>query len=234
MADRSNQGLPRGNSNAYAQGPEDRTVIGAGCFVRGRINGSGDLEIAGRVEGDVTVSGEVIVDTAALVASAITARRIVVRGAVKGDLVASESVIIESGARVVGDLRAPRVAIAEGGLVRGHVQTGAASAGRMASRSAMATATTEGRAMRPVANPPAAVIPTAPTTPTTPTTPTRVAPKPTQAASAAPPSNHGSERDKAAPPPRTGSMVAGRLGPPPPVVASLKKGTKAIAHHKKR
>ncbi|MCQ6458717.1 bactofilin family protein, partial [Vibrio parahaemolyticus] len=69
----------------------------------------------------------------------ISARRIVVRGAVKGDLVAEEAVILESGARVVGDLRAPRISIAQGGLVRGHVQTGAAGAARPRSASASAS-----------------------------------------------------------------------------------------------
>jgi cytoskeletal protein CcmA (bactofilin family) len=108
------------------------TVISKGTFVRGRVSGSGDLEIAGHVEGDVACSGEVTVDTGGLIASNITGTRIVVRGAVKGDLTADEAIVIESGARVVGDLRAPRISIASGGLVRGHVQTGGAGAPRPA------------------------------------------------------------------------------------------------------
>ena len=36
-----------------------RTVIAAGTFVRGILRGEGDLEIAGRVEGDVDVTGDV-------------------------------------------------------------------------------------------------------------------------------------------------------------------------------
>ena len=72
----------------------DTTVIGRATFVRGRVNGSGDLEIAGRVEGDVTVTGDVTVEASGLVAANISARRIVVRGAVR----------IESGARVRGDI----------------------------------------------------------------------------------------------------------------------------------
>ena len=118
------------------------TVIGSSSFVRGRITGSGDVEIAGRVEGDVTCSGDVLVDAGGLVAANISARRIVVRGAVKGDLTAEDAVILEAGARVVGDLRAPRIAIAQGGLVRGHVQTGAAGAARPRAASAVASRAT--------------------------------------------------------------------------------------------
>ena len=66
----------------------ETTVIGRASFVRGRVNGSGDLEIAGRVEGDITITGEVTVESGGLVAANISARRIVVRVAVKGDLVA--------------------------------------------------------------------------------------------------------------------------------------------------
>src|SRR3954467_14936309 len=90
------------------------TVIGGGTFVRGRVTGTGDLEIAGRIEGDVACTGDVLVESSGMVGAGIAARRIVVRGAVKGDLVAEDAVILEAGARVVGDLRAPRIAIAPG------------------------------------------------------------------------------------------------------------------------
>src|SRR5262245_57644688 len=106
------------------------TLIGRSTFVRGRINGSGDLDIAGRVEGDVSCAGDVVVETTGLVAANVSATRIVVRGAVKGDLVAEQALVIEATARVVGDLRAPRISIVQGGLVRGHVQTGAAGTPR--------------------------------------------------------------------------------------------------------
>jgi len=107
----------------------DVTVIGRGSKVRGRITGEGSLDINGHVEGDVVVSGDVNVGDEGLVGSNLSGRRLVVRGAVKGDLEASEAIALESGARVVGDLRAPRIAVAQGALVRGHVQTSGAGGG---------------------------------------------------------------------------------------------------------
>src|SRR6185295_3452791 len=114
------------------------TVIGKSSFVRGRISGNGDLEISGRVEGDVSVTGEVTIETTGLVAANVSAKRIVVRGAVKGDLAADESLLLETGAKVVGDLKAARIAIAQGGLVKGFVSTSGAGAprGRAASTAA--------------------------------------------------------------------------------------------------
>lgn len=105
----------------------DLTVLGHGSFVRGNVRGDGDVEIEGRVEGEIEVAGAVTVGADGIVKASIRASRIVVRGAVLGDLVATESLRLEKGARVVGDLRAPSIGIAEGGLVRGNVETGEAS-----------------------------------------------------------------------------------------------------------
>jgi cytoskeletal protein CcmA (bactofilin family) len=107
----------------------DVTVIGRGAHISGRVIGAVDLEIHGRVDGDVAVDGEVTVEAQGLVGANVSAKRLVVRGAVKGDLTGEEAVRLEEGARVVGDVRAPRVAIAAGALVRGYVQTGEAQAG---------------------------------------------------------------------------------------------------------
>ena len=118
----------------------DVTVIGRTSFVRGRLSGPGDLEILGRVEGEVEMTGELVIDAHALVAANLTARRMVVRGAVKGDLTAVEGVSLEDGARVVGDVRAPRISIAPGALLRGYVQTsdGAAATPRAKAQAPMA------------------------------------------------------------------------------------------------
>jgi len=204
----------------------DTTIIGSGTFVRGRVTGTGDLEIAGRIEGEVACAGEVVVEGTGLVGAGISARRIVVRGAVKGDLVAEEAILLEAGARVIGDLRAPRIAIAPGGLVRGHVQTGAAGAARPRSASASASrpSSSDHRASATRALAPAKVAPA-----TAKAAPARSEPK------KAPPVTARNTNTNAKPTPhRGGSLVAGRLGPPPPVVPVLKKGTKAVAHHKKR
>src|SRR5580692_11196141 len=100
------------------------TVIGRTTRVRGRLTGSGDLEVQGFVEGEIAVGGDVTIDPQGMVGASVRGRKLVVRGAVKGDLVGDEAVLLEEGARVVGDIRAPRVAIAQGALVRGYVQTG--------------------------------------------------------------------------------------------------------------
>jgi cytoskeletal protein CcmA (bactofilin family) len=99
------------------------TVIAAGIFLRGSIQGEGDLEIRGRVEGDIGVGGDVTIADGALVKADVSGRRIVVRGAVAGNLTGEEAVRLEGGARVVGDVRAAAIGITDGALLRGNVQT---------------------------------------------------------------------------------------------------------------
>ena len=99
------------------------SVIGAGTSVRGSLDGEGSLEIFGRVEGDVSMTGDVVIGEAGAVLGNVSAGKISVRGAVQGDLRGSDAVLVERGARVVGDLSAPRVGIANGALVRGSVRT---------------------------------------------------------------------------------------------------------------
>jgi len=114
----------------------DVTVVGQGIFLRGSIRGEGDLEIRGRIEGDVEVAGEVTIGDGALIKADVTARRIVVRGAVAGNLTGEEGVRLDEGARVVGDVRGASIGIAEGALLRGNVQTGNASEAKGRGRAA--------------------------------------------------------------------------------------------------
>ena len=101
----------------------ENSVIGSGTVVSGHVRGQGSLEIFGRVEGDVTVTGHVSVGASGRVRGNINCAQLTVAGQVQGDLRGSEVVLVERGARVVGDIASPRIGVAPGALVRGHVQT---------------------------------------------------------------------------------------------------------------
>jgi cytoskeletal protein CcmA (bactofilin family) len=185
----------------------NHSVIGRAARVRGRVTGAVDLEVQGYVEGEISVGGDVTVDSGAMVGASVHGRRLVVRGAVKGDLTADEAILLEDGARVVGDVRAPRVAIAPGALVRGFVDTGANSE---AVRPARAQASASRPAVHVPAKPVAAPAP---------------AHKPAAKATVA------SHLAGAPPAP---SKDAGPRRPPPPVVPALKKAKGQIAKKKER
>jgi cytoskeletal protein CcmA (bactofilin family) len=101
----------------------DSSVIGRGTVVRGSVRGSGSLEILGRVDGDVSVTGDISLGEDAAVKGNVSGVNVTVAGAVQGDVRGSEAVTLERGARVVGDLAAPRVGVMTGALVKGFVRT---------------------------------------------------------------------------------------------------------------
>src|SRR5690348_10332711 len=97
----------------------ETSVISRGTVVRGNVRGSGALEIQGRVEGDVTVSGDVLLGEGSAVRGNVSGESLTIFGQVQGDLRGTEAVLVERGAKVAGDLSAPRIGIATGALVRG-------------------------------------------------------------------------------------------------------------------
>lgn len=228
------------------------STIGVGTTVRGSIRGEGDLEIHGRVEGSVVVTGEVIIFETALLKSDVRARRISVRGAVAGDVSADESIVLEAGARVLGDLGAPQIGIRPGGMVRGNVSTGgplpetksapaaAVSAGRgrpvatPAARPAPARAAAPAPAARPLAARPAVLAPAARPAAARPASGPVARPEPASSApvvvARVPPGEPEiSELDESE---EIDDAEATEGGPPPPVVPALRKGAKASLRRK--
>jgi cytoskeletal protein CcmA (bactofilin family) len=217
---------------------ESGSTIGRGTTIRGSVRGEGDLEVHGRVEGAIEVTGDVTLGESALVRGDVRGRRVVIHGAVAGNVSAEESLILEPGARVVGDLGAPRIGIRPGALVRGNVST----TGPLTASAAAAPA--RGRATAPAATRPAPAR-TAPPTPARPAVavrplpaPPRPAPlaavspskRPTVEPERAPATAHGSNAEPevdAAPESDAEPAHRGAGGPPPPVVPSLRKGAKA-------
>ncbi|MCA9532666.1 MAG: polymer-forming cytoskeletal protein [Myxococcales bacterium] len=101
------------------------SLIPGGVTVEGELSGKGDLVVLGRVLGDITIDGLLIIEEGGAVRGAVSASSVVVRGALAGDAIGQESVRVEATAQVVGDLRAPRVKVADGAHVKGRVQIGA-------------------------------------------------------------------------------------------------------------
>jgi cytoskeletal protein CcmA (bactofilin family) len=126
----------------------EASVIGQGTVVRGNVHGEGSLEIFGRVDGDVTVTGDVTLGEHASVRGNVDGARLTIGGTVTGDLRGGEAVVLERTAQVTGDIAAPRLGIEEGAMVRGGIRMDAGG-------SAPASRSTEQRrsSPRPVERP---------------------------------------------------------------------------------
>jgi cytoskeletal protein CcmA (bactofilin family) len=182
------------------------SVIGRGTVVRGNVSGDSSLEIHGRVEGDVTVAGDVVLGEEAVVRGNITGAQLTIAGTVQGDLRGNEALLVERGARVVGDLTSPRIGVAVGALVRGNVRTD----GEAPLASAQRRPALGGQPLR-------SAMPAA--RPAVKAEPVKAAPVPP------PPPVIEPEETDSEPPPSAPSATAAKA--PPPVVPALGKHAKA-------
>jgi cytoskeletal protein CcmA (bactofilin family) len=100
------------------------SVLGATGLVLGNVQGQGDFEVRGRVQGDIVLNGRVLVSAGGMVLGTIEAVHISISGTVRGDLIAEDGVEIAGSGQVDGNVTSPRVAIEAGAKVRGHLRTG--------------------------------------------------------------------------------------------------------------
>ena len=99
----------------------ETSLIGARLSVQGKISGSGSLIVMGSLEGEIDLSGELVVSPPATLRGEIRARRIAVAGTVEGQVSAQEKIHLEKSAVFSGELKAGRISIAEGAVLNGSV-----------------------------------------------------------------------------------------------------------------
>ncbi len=131
---------------------ERKTVIAEGTLVRGQIEGSGDVELLGRLEGDVRLGGSLLVQRTGVASANVEAQHVLVAGTLVGNVSATDLIEVTSEGRVVGDVAAPRVVVAEGAAVRGRIDMSGGTDGDTA------RATEARSARRPTASPAAPAV----------------------------------------------------------------------------
>jgi cytoskeletal protein CcmA (bactofilin family) len=99
--------------------------ISQGIKIKGEITGSEDLFIDGPVEGKLNLgNSSVTVGPNGTVKADITAREVVVRGRIEGKIAGKERVQLWSTGYVSGEISTQRLAIEDGAVLRGKVETG--------------------------------------------------------------------------------------------------------------
>ena len=124
------------SSKDTGSGGGNNTVIGPSILISGKLTGDEDLTVRGRVEGELSLSRTLIVETSGVVKANVTVKNAIVSGVVVGNINATESVELTRDGRMVGDIRSPRVIIVDGASFRGRVDMGELDPGRAAERAA--------------------------------------------------------------------------------------------------
>jgi cytoskeletal protein CcmA (bactofilin family) len=99
--------------------------ISQGIKIKGEITGSEDLFVDGPVEGKINIAnGSLTVGPNGTVKADLVAREVVVRGRVEGKIAGKERVQLWSTGQVNGEIQTQRLAIEDGAVLRGKVETG--------------------------------------------------------------------------------------------------------------
>lgn len=105
--------------------PAARTTacLGSTIVVKGEITADEDLQIDGKVEGNISLRGHrLTVGRTAQLDSEINAREVVVYGNAAGNLRARERVEIKKDGQVIGDITTTRISIEDGAYFKGHIE----------------------------------------------------------------------------------------------------------------
>jgi len=105
--------------------------IGKAITMRGDVVCSQDLTIDGVVEGTIEVGQHSLnIGVGAAIKADLVGRVVTIGGSITGNVTATERVDLKATGSVEGDIKTPRFAMAEGAVVRGHVQTGTRPPGK--------------------------------------------------------------------------------------------------------
>lgn len=102
--------------------------IERGITIEGSIRGEGELEVAGRLRGALTLTGKLVVEPGGIVEADVEATDIEVAGLLAGSATAHNTVQVREGGRVEARIKAPRLMVDDGALFRGELMAQGSSA----------------------------------------------------------------------------------------------------------
>jgi cytoskeletal protein CcmA (bactofilin family) len=109
-------------STPTAKGSE--SILSAGLTIEGKIEGNGNVRVAGRFKGNVNVKGELMIEPGAAIDGEVKADTILVGGEVRGQISAVSRVELKESGTLIGDLKAGSLTVAAGSKMRGKVEFG--------------------------------------------------------------------------------------------------------------
>ena len=97
------------------------TLIGKGCELSGDFTAQGSARIDGKIDGNVTVTGSLLVGAGGTINGNITADSVLIGGEVVGGITAPEKAELTATAKVLGDIATKVIVIDEHAVFQGKV-----------------------------------------------------------------------------------------------------------------
>ncbi len=99
---------------------EINAFVGPGSELEGKLNFTGSVRLDGRVTGQITSQGLLIIGPSGRIQSDIEVETIIICGEVRGEVIASDKIELRPPAKVYGTLTTPSLTIHEGVLFEGN------------------------------------------------------------------------------------------------------------------
>ncbi len=112
--------LPRKNMEPSMK----ESVIANGLTIEGRIEGTGDLRIAGNFQGDVNVRGNLTIEAGAKLTGSVRANAVVIAGELQGNVDEAKRVELLDTGVLDGNLKAESITVSAGSKMRGQMDFG--------------------------------------------------------------------------------------------------------------
>ena len=112
-------GVMKRRDDSSASG-DIETIIGKNTKIHGEVSGTGNLRIDGEIEGELKLSGSVIVGETGMVTGNVSARSLDVSGTVHGNAQTEEGLTIHSAGQLIGDVKVNAFQIEDGGIFKGR------------------------------------------------------------------------------------------------------------------
>jgi cytoskeletal protein CcmA (bactofilin family) len=100
------------------------SFLGSGVTIEGKMEGNGDVRVAGKFNGDIQIKGNLNIQKGAHLTAKIKAEAVTIEGELEGTVVASGQITLAQSGQVIGDLKAKTLAVAAGSRMRGNVEFG--------------------------------------------------------------------------------------------------------------
>ena len=106
------------------QAAAKESLIAADLAIEGKIEGAGNVRIAGKFKGDVSVQGDLTIEHGAKLTGGVRAKRVVISGELEGNIESAQQVELQQGGVLVGDVKAGSLTVAAGARMRGQADFG--------------------------------------------------------------------------------------------------------------
>jgi cytoskeletal protein CcmA (bactofilin family) len=105
-------------------GEAKESVLAAGLTIEGKIEGTGNVRVAGNFKGDIHVQGNLTIEQGAKITGSVRANTVIVSGELEGNIdVATRVELLQTGV-LNGDLKAGSLTVAAGSRMRGRAEFG--------------------------------------------------------------------------------------------------------------